>query len=479
MPKTGTTAPPRKSSSKTAGTPSAKTGGNSSKPAAPAAAPAGSALDIKDTRTSKSYSVPIAECAVRATELKKIKTENPDDSGLMSYDPAFLNTASCRSAITYIDGDKGILRYRGYPIEQLAENATFLEVAWLLRHGELPTQQEYDKFVHEITFHTYVHENFRKFLEGFRYDAHPMAMLNSSIAGLASFYPSARNIFDETERNISIVRLLAKTPTIAAFSYRHVKGLPFVYPDNRLSYVENFLSMVARMTESKYEANPIFAKALEVLFILHADHEQNCSTNAVRAVGSSHVDPFSAVSAGVAALFGPLHGGANEQVLRMINEIGNVKNVPKFIESVKSGEGGRLMGFGHRVYKSYDPRAKIVKKLADEVFKVVGVDKDLEIALELERIALSDDYFTSRKLYPNVDFYTGLIYRSMAFPTDFFTVLFAIGRMPGWLAQWEEMLLDKEQKIARPRQIYIGPKERPYTSKLTRKSNPPYKQLHD
>ena len=478
MPKTGTTAPPRKTSSKSAATPSAKTGGNSSKPSAPAAAPAGSALEIKDTRTSKSYSVPIAECAVRATELKKIKTENPDDSGLMSYDPAFLNTASCRSAITYIDGDKGILRYRGYPIEQLAENATFLEVAWLLRHGELPTQQEYDKFVHEITFHTYVHENFRKFLEGFRYDAHPMAMLNSSIAGLASFYPSARNIFDETERNISIVRLLAKTPTIAAFSYRHVKGLPFVYPDNRLSYVENFLSMVARMTESKYEANPIFAKALEILFILHADHEQNCSTNAVRAVGSSHVDPFSAVSAGVAALFGPLHGGANEQVLRMINEIGNVKNVPKFIESVKSGEGGRLMGFGHRVYKSYDPRAKIVKKLADEVFKVVGVDKDLEIALELERIALSDDYFTSRKLYPNVDFYTGLIYRSMAFPTDFFTVLFAIGRMPGWLAQWEEMLLDKEQKIARPRQIYIGPKERPYTSKLSRKT-PAYKQLHE
>jgi citrate synthase len=299
-----------------------------------------------------------------------------------------------------------------------------------------------------------------------------MAMLNSSIAGLASFYPSARNIFDETERNISIVRLLAKTPTIAAFSYRHVKGLPFVYPDNRLSYVENFLSMIARMSESKYEANPVFARALEILFILHADHEQNCSTNAVRAVGSSHVDPFSAVSAGVAALFGPLHGGANEQVLRMINEIGNVKNVAKFIEGVKSGEGGRLMGFGHRVYKSYDPRAKIVKKLADEVFKVVGVDKDLEIALELERIALSDDYFTSRKLYPNVDFYTGLIYRSMAFPTDFFTVLFAIGRMPGWLAQWEEMLLDKEQKIARPRQIYVGPTERGYSSRLTKKSRP-------
>jgi len=468
MPKTGTTARPaaaKKNNTKPAAAAPSKA--SAKPPASPAAA--GAALEIKDTRTSKTYSVPVTECAIRATELKKIKTDDPNDSGLMSYDPAFLNTASCRSAITYIDGDKGILRYRGYPIEQLAESATFLEVAWLLRHGELPTQQEYDQFVHDITFHTYVHENMRKFLEGFRYDAHPMAMLNSSVAGLAAFYPSARNILDPTERNISMIRLLAKTPTIAAFSYRHVKGLPFVYPDNRLSYVENFLSMVARMSESKYEANPVFVRALEILFILHADHEQNCSTNAVRAVGSSHVDPFSAVSAGVAALFGPLHGGANEQVLRMITEIGSVKNVPAFIETVKSGEGGKLMGFGHRVYKSYDPRAKIVKKLADEVFKVVGVDKDLEIALELERIALSDDYFVSRKLYPNVDFYTGLIYRSMAFPMDFFTVLFAIGRMPGWLAQWEEMLLDKEQKIARPRQIYIGPPERPYRSKLKAK----------
>jgi citrate synthase len=466
MPKTGSSAPPAVPKKKTA-KPAPATSGNSAKPSA--AAPSGSALEIKDTRTGKSYTVPVADGAIRAPELKKIRTSDPNDTGLMSYDPAFLNTASCRSAITFIDGDKGILRYRGYPIEQLAENATFLEVAWLLRHGELPNQQEYDQFVHDITFHTYVHENMRKFLEGFRYDAHPMAMLNSSVAGLAAFYPTASHIFDETERNISIIRLLAKTPTIAAFSYRHVKGLPFVYPDNRLSYVENFLSMVARMSESKYEANPVFVRALEILFILHADHEQNCSTNAVRAVGSSHVDPFSAVSAGVAALFGPLHGGANEQVLRMISEIGSVKNVPAFIETVKSGEGGRLMGFGHRVYKSYDPRAKIVKKLADEVFKIVGVDKDLEIALELERIALSDDYFTSRKLYPNVDFYTGLIYRSMAFPTDFFTVLFAIGRMPGWLAQWEEMLLDKEQKIARPRQIYIGAPERPYESKLKAK----------
>jgi len=453
MPKSGTAVAPKKKNTATAPRPAASNGGEGS-------------LEVKDTRTSKGFSIPIVDNAIRATELKKLKSDDPEDLGLVSYDPAFLNTASCRSAITYIDGDKGILRYRGYPIEQLAESATFLEVAWLLRHGELPNQQEYDRFVHDITFHTYVHENMRKFLEGFRYDAHPMAMLNSSIAALASFYPSARNIFDETERNISIIRLLAKTPTIAAFSYRHVKGLPFVYPDNRLSYVENFLSMIARMTESKYEANPIFAQALEILFILHADHEQNCSTNAVRAVGSSHVDPFSAVSAGVAALFGPLHGGANEQVLRMIKEIGTVKNVPGFIENVKSGEGGKLMGFGHRVYKSYDPRAKIVKKLADEVFNVVGVDKDLEIALELERIALSDDYFISRKLYPNVDFYTGLIYRSMAFPTDFFTVLFAIGRMPGWLAQWEEMLLDKEQKIARPRQIYTGVAERPYKTRL-------------
>ena len=315
MPKTSTIAAPAAPKKDSAKSPPSAT------------AKAGSALEIKDTRTTKTYTIPVADDAIRAVELKKIKSDDPDDTGLMSYDPAFLNTASCRSAITYIDGDKGILRYRGYPIEQLAESATFLEVAWLLRHGELPNQQEYDKFLHEITFHTYVHENMRKFLEGFRYDAHPMAILNSSIAGLASFYPSARNIFDETERNISIIRLLAKTPTIAAFSYRHVKGLPFVYPDNRLSYVENFLSMVARMSESKYEANPVFARALEILFILHADHEQNCSTNAVRAVGSSHVDPFSAISAGVAALFGPLHGGANEQVLRMIKEIGSVRCV--------------------------------------------------------------------------------------------------------------------------------------------------------
>ncbi|HVZ77598.1 MAG TPA: citrate synthase [Gemmatimonadaceae bacterium] len=434
---------------------------------------AAGALEIKDTRTGTAYSVPIMEAgvegdtAVRAMDLRQIKTA-PDEFGLMTYDPAFMNTASCKSAITFIDGDKGILRYRGYPIEQLAEGATFLEVAWLLRHGELPTQAEYDKWVHDITYHTYVHENIKSFLQGFRYDAHPMSMLCSTVAALSSFYPNAKNIHDPEERNISIIRLLAKVPTLAAFAYRHVKGLPFIYPDNDLGYVENFLSMVARMSESKYEGNPVFVKALEILFILHADHEQNCSTNAVRAVGSSQVDPFSAVAAGIAALFGPLHGGANEQVLRMIQEIGTVKNVPAFIESVKQGKG-RLMGFGHRVYKSYDPRAKIVKRLADEVFQQVGMDKDLEIALELERIALSDEYFISRKLYPNVDFYTGLIYRSMAFPTDFFTVLFAVARTAGWLAQWEEMLNDKEQKIARPRQIYTGYGERPFTSKLASK----------
>jgi len=429
-------------------------------------------LEIKDSRTAKNYSIQIVQggvegdTAARAMDLRPIKT-SPDEFGLMTYDPAFMNTASCKSAITFIDGDKGILRYRGYPIEQLAENATFLEVAWLLRHGELPTQAEYDGWVKDITFHTYVHENIKTFLQGFRYDAHPMSMLCSAVAALSSFYPEAKNIQDQHHRNISIVRLLAKLPTLAAFCYRHVKGLPFIYPDNDLSYVENFLSMVARMSESKYGANPVFVKALEVLFILHADHEQNCSTNAVRAVGSSHVDPFSAVAAGVAALYGPLHGGANEQVLRMINEIGSPKNVDAFVESVKGGKGSRLMGFGHRVYKSYDPRAKIVKRLADEVFKQVGMDKDLEIALKLEEVALSDDYFVSRKLYPNVDFYTGLIYRSMAFPTDFFTVLFAVARTAGWLAQWEEMLNDKEQKIARPRQIYVGYGERPYKSQLT------------
>jgi citrate synthase len=422
-------------------------------------------LDIRDNRTGKSYAVPVADGAIRAMDLRPIRVDE-DDFGLLSYDPAFMNTASCRSAITYIDGDRGILRYRGYPIEQLAEGASFLEVAYLLRHGELPTQAEYDGWVHDITYHTYVHENIKRFLEGFRYDSHPMSMLASSVAALSAFYPEAKDIFDPNQRYISIIRLLAKMPTIAAFCYRHSKGLPFVYPDTDLSYSANFLSMIARMSEPKYEANPTFVRAIEVLFILHADHEQNCSTNAVRAVGSSHVDPFSALASGILALYGPLHGGANEQVLRMIEAIGDAKRVPAFIEEVKSGKGQRLMGFGHRVYKSYDPRAKIVKQLAYDVFRVTGMDKDLEIALELERIALNDDYFISRKLYPNVDFYTGLIYRAMKFPTDYFTVLFAVARSAGWLAQWEEMLLDKEQKIARPRQIYTGPVERSYKGSL-------------
>lgn len=424
------------------------------------AAGQGGALAATDDRTGKQYDLPITDGAVRAMDLRQIKTR-PDDFGLLSYDPAFLNTAACRSAITYIDGDNGILRYRGYPIEQLAESSSFLEVAWLLRHGELPNTQQLDGWVHDITYRTYVHENIKTFLQGFRYDAHPMSMLCSIVAALSSFYPSAKDIHDTGERDLSFIRLIAKMPTLAAFIYRHIKGLPFVYPDNDLSYVENFLSMVARMSEPRYESRPVFTRATEVLFILHADHEQNCSTTAVRTVGSAQADPYSAVAAGIAALYGPLHGGANEAVLRMIEQIGHPKNVPAFIESVKGGEG-RLMGFGHRVYKSYDPRARIVKRLADDVFKEVGMDKDLEIALELERIALSDDYFVSRKLYPNVDFYTGLIYRSMKFPTDFFTVLFAIARTAGWLAQWEEMLLDKEQKIARPRQIYVGHGERKY-----------------
>ena len=423
-------------------------------------------LEVTDSRTGRQYAMPVTDGAVRAMDFRQVKTSD-QDFGLLSYDPAFLNTAACRSAITFIDGEKSILRYRGYPIEQLADRASFLETAWLLRNGDLPTQQQYDRWVHDITFHTYVHENIKNFLQGFRYDAHPMSMLCSTVAALSSFYPNAKDIHDPEQRDLSIVRLLAKLPTLAAFIYRHGKGLPFVYPDNSLPYVENFLSMVARMAEPRYESKPVFTRATEVLFILHADHEQNCSTTAVRTVGSAHADPFSAVAAGIAALYGPLHGGANEAVLRMIQQIGSVRNVPAFIEGVKSGKDGqRLMGFGHRVYKSYDPRARIVKQLADDVFKEVGMDKDLEIALELERIALKDDYFVSRKLYPNVDFYTGLIYRSMKFPTDFFTVLFAVARTAGWLAQWEEMLLDKEQKIARPRQLYVGHDERPYVSAL-------------
>ena len=432
------------------------------------------ALEVRDPRTGKTYPLTLLERgtegdeAVRASDLRAVKLE-AGEFGVMSYDPAFMNTASCKSAITYIDGDAGILRYRGYPIEQLAEQSTFLEVAYLLRHGELPSQQEYNGWVHDVTYHTYVHENIARFLQGFRHDAHPMAMLTSALAALSSFYPEAKQIQDPAQRYISIIRLLAKTPTIAAMIYRHMKGLPVIYPDNSLSYVDNFLSMVARMGEPRYEANPVFSKALDVLFILHADHEQNCSTSAVRAVGSSHVDPFSAVAAGVAALYGPLHGGANEAVLRMIEDIGHPSRVPAFLDEVKGGKGSRLMGFGHRVYKNYDPRARIVKQLADQVFAQIGMDKDLEIALRLEEAALNDEYFVSRKLYPNVDFYTGLIYRSMAFPTSYFTVLFAVARMAGWLSQWEEMLLDREQKIARPRQIYTGSPERAYASQLTNK----------
>ena len=437
----------------------AKTTSDSKAPAA------GDHLEIKDSRTGKVYTVPITDETIRTADLRQIKV-NDADFGLMGYDPAFMNTASCRSAITYIDGDKGILRYRGYPIEQLAEKSNFLEVAWLLRRGELPDQKQYDQWQQEITYHTYVHENIKHFMEGFRYDAHPMAMMTAGVAALSSFYPTSKSIFDERERDIAFVRLLAKMPTLAAFAYRHVKGMPYVYPDNSLPYAENFLSMIARMSEPKYEAHPVYARAIDVLFILHADHEQNCSTSAVRAVGSSQVDPYSAVAAGVAALYGPLHGGANEAVLRMLEEIGDVKNIPAFIASVKDGKGARLMGFGHRVYKSYDPRARIVKSLTDDVLRIAGLTKDMEIALELERIALSDDYFISRKLYPNVDFYTGLIYRAMHFPTDYFTVLFAIARTAGWLAQWEEMLLDQEQKIARPRQIYTGYDERPYSAKV-------------
>jgi citrate synthase len=431
----------------------------------PKAPVTGDHLEIKDSRTGNVYTVPITDETIRTSDLRQIKVK-PDDFGMMGYDPAFMNTASCRSAITFIDGDKGILRYRGYPIDQLAEKSNFLEVAWLLRHGELPNQKQYDEWQKDITYHTYVHENIKHFMEGFRYDAHPMSMLTAGVAALSSFYPTSKSIFDERERDIAFVRLIAKLPTLAAFAYRHVKGMPYVYPDNSLPYAENFLSMIARMSEPKYESDPVYARAIDILFILHADHEQNCSTSAVRAVGSSHVDPYSAIAAGVAALYGPLHGGANEAVLRMLQEIGDVKNIPAFISNVKDGKGARLMGFGHRVYKSYDPRAKIVKNLCDDVLRVAGLSKDMEIALELERIALSDDYFVSRKLYPNVDFYTGLIYRAMHFPTDYFTVLFAIARTAGWLAQWEEMLLDKEQKIARPRQIYTGQAERAYQAKV-------------
>jgi citrate synthase len=411
-------------------------------------------LTVRDNRTGEEYELEITDGTVRASDLGKIgRTE--DEPGIAVYDPGFTNTASTRSSITYIDGDKGILEYRGYPIEQLAESSTFLEVAYLLIHGELPTKDQHDAWVHEITFHTFVHENLKSLMQGFRYDAHPMGMLLSSVGALSTFYPEARAITDEKVRHDQVVRLIAKMPTLGAWAFRHAQGKPYVYPDNDLSYTENFLSMLFKMSEQKYDPDPRLSKALEVLFILHADHEQNCSTNAVRSVGSSDVDPYSAVSAGIAALYGPLHGGANEAVLRMLKRIGSKDNIPSFIEGVKKGEE-RLMGFGHRVYKNYDPRAKIIKKAVDDVFEVTGVNPLLEIAQELERIALEDEYFVQRKLYPNVDFYSGLIYEALQFPPEMFTVLFAIPRTAGWLAQWIELVDDKEQKIARPKQIYTG-----------------------
>ena len=422
-------------------------------------------LTITDNRTGRTYEVPITDETIRATDLRQIKVAE-DDFGMMTYDPAFMNTAACRSGITYIDGDRGILRYRGYPIEQLADRASFLEVAYLLCEGELPTREQLTQWEETIKYHTYVHTNITKFLEGFRYDAHPMGMLLGVVGALSTFYPDAKDIQDPANRYLQRVRLLAKAPTIAAFAFRHSRGLPFVFPDNDLGYIGNFVNMTFSIG-GRHKANKVLQRALEILLILHADHEQNCSTSAVRAVGSSHVDPFSAVSAGIAALYGPLHGGANEAVLQMLDEIDTKANIPKFIEDVKAGHG-RLMGFGHRVYKSYDPRAKLIKRVADEVFAETGLNPKLEIALELERIALQDDYFIKRKLYPNVDFYSGLIYQAMGYPTEYFTVLFALGRMPGWLAQWEEMLLDKDQKIARPRQIYSGAAERPFVPIETR-----------
>ena len=417
-------------------------------------AASGGSLTVTDNRTGKQYEIPIEDGTIRATELRKIKTDK-DDFGLMTYDPAFMATASCRSAVTFIDGEKGILEYRGYAIEQLAEKSSYLEVAYLLIHGELPTAKQLADWDQEITIHTFVHENVKEFMQGFRYDAHPMGMLLASVGALSTFYPEAAAIKDPVSRYIQIIRLLAKMPTLAAFSYRHNRGMPYVYPDNDLSYPGNFLSMIYKVAELKYEPDPRLEHALDVLFILHADHEQNCSTSAVRSVGSSQVDPYSSVAAGVAALYGPLHGGANEAVLRMLKRIETKENIPGFIEGVKNGDE-KLMGFGHRVYKNFDPRAKIIKKAVEEVFEVTGKNPLLEIATELEKIALEDDYFVSRKLYPNVDFYSGLIYEALGMQVEMFPVLFAIGRTSGWIAQWLEMIEDPEQKIARPRQIYTG-----------------------
>ena len=417
-------------------------------------------LTITDNRTGKTYEIAITDGTIKAMDLRQIRVDD-EDFGLMSYDPAFTNTASCKSKITFIDGDKGILRYRGYPIEQLAEKSTYLETAYLILNGELPTEQQLSDWTHKITNHTMIHENIKKFIDGFRYDAHPMGMLLSVVGALSTFYPAAKNISDAKVRRQETERLIAKMPTIAAFCYRHIMGFPFAYPDNGLSYSGNFLNMLFKMTEINYKPNPVLERALDVLFILHADHEQNCSTNAMRSVASSEVDPYSAMAGAIAALYGPLHGGANEAVLRMLTEIGSKDNIPDFIKRVKGGEG-RLMGFGHRVYKNYDPRAKIIKETADQVFEVTGRNPLLDIALELEKIALEDEYFIKRKLYPNVDFYSGLIYQAMGFPVDMFPVLFAIPRTVGWLSQWEEMMEDKEQKIARPRQIYLGYDSRDY-----------------
>jgi citrate synthase len=424
-------------------------------------------LTITDNRTGKQYEIPIQDGTIRAMDLRQIKVD-PDEFGMMTYDPAFMNTAACRSRITYIDGDKGVLLYRGYPIEQLAERSDFLETAYLILFGELPTEAQHQQWTRDIVQHTMLHTNISKLMEGFQYDAHPMGMFLSTVGALSTFYLDAKNIFSSESRRLQTIRLIAKVPTIAAYAYRHSIGRPYNLPDNDLSYAGNFLNMLFRMTETKYTVNPVLERALDVLFILHADHEQNCSTSTMRNIGSSQADPYSSLAGAAAALYGPLHGGANEAVLRMLAEIGSIKNVPAFIKRIKGGDG-RLMGFGHRVYKSYDPRAAIIKRIADLVFEVTGKNPLLEIALELERIALEDEYFVTRKLYPNVDFYSGLIYQAMGFPVDMFPVLFAIPRTAGWIAQWEEMLLDPDQKIARPRQIYIGPATRDYVSREKRR----------
>jgi citrate synthase len=416
-------------------------------------------LTVIDNRTGKQYEISIHNSAIKATDLFQIKVN--EDDGLVSYDPGFMNTASCQSKITYIDGDKGILRYRGYPIEQIAEKSTYLETAYLILNGELPTEPQLTDFAHDVTFHSIIHENIKRLIDEFRHDAHPMGILVSTVGALSTFYPDAKKIFDKKSRAVQTYRLISKMPTLAAFAYRHSLGFPYSYPDNDLSYAGNFLNMLFKMTELKYKPHPVLERALDVLFILHADHEQNCSANAMRSVGSSQVDPYSAVAAAAAALYGPLHGGANEAVLRMLMEIGSKDKVREFIKKVKGGEG-RLMGFGHRVYKNYDPRARIIKQIADQVFEVMGRNPLLDIALELERIALEDEYFIRRKLYPNVDFYSGLIYQSMGLPMDMFPVLFAIPRTSGWIAQWEEMLTDPDQKLARPKQVYLGAETRDY-----------------